>query len=163
MHIENYQHLIYNIGYCQFYLTLALLDFFPLVNLGFLHLYERHHTGCTVHRRQGSHKPVFHPAQILRHRGISNTTSPIRTRAGAVRVEINLPETSPCLRSFIRQMHDKMFDLENEGQGHWVQHSQWYSSMANINVGESHMTPFCNCSPHFRYISVSNLGPWQFR
>ena len=36
-------------------------------------------------------------------------------------------------------MHNKkMFDieLENEGQGHGVQHSPWCNSMANIDLGK---------------------------
>ena len=39
-------------------------------------------------------------------------------------------------------MHKKMFDLENEDQGHGVQHSQWCHSMTNITLCKSHMTDF---------------------
>ena len=46
--------------------------------------------------------------------------------AGNVRVEAYLPGTSAVCAIFLLQMHyKKMFDLENEGQGHGVQHSQW--------------------------------------
>ena len=46
-----------------------------------------------------------------------------------VRVEANLPGTFTALA-----MHNKkMFGLENLGQGHEEQPSQWYHSMANIN------------------------------
>ena len=31
-----------------------------------------------------------------------------------------------------------MFELENEDQGHAVQHSQWCHLMANINLCKSH-------------------------
>ena len=46
-------------------------------------------------------------------------------------------------------------DLENLGQGHVVQHSQWSQSMANINLYKSHMRSIFVSSHHFwdRYIS----------
>ena len=43
--------------------------------------------------------------------------------AGRVRVEANLPETSATSAFFFITIHNKkMFYLENEGQGHVVQH-----------------------------------------
>ena len=40
---------------------------------------------------------------------------------------------------FLKHMHNKkMFDLENEGQGHGVQQWQRSLSMANINLYKSH-------------------------
>ena len=41
---------------------------------------------------------------------------------------------------FLLQMHHKkVFDLENEGQSHRVQDSQWSHLMANIFLCKSHM------------------------
>ena len=45
--------------------------------------------------------------------------------ARAVRGEANLPGTAAVCACFLQQMLNmKLFDLENEGQGHVVQHSQ---------------------------------------
>ena len=55
--------------------------------------------------------------------------------AGAMRVEENVSREHPPPSHFLYQMHKKkMFDLENEGQGHRIQHSQWRDSMANVNL-----------------------------
>ena len=55
-------------------------------------------------------------------------------------------------------MHNKkMYDLENEGQVHGVEHTQWLHSMANINLSKSQMTPFCDSSHCFQDIKVSNM------
>ena len=55
--------------------------------------------------------------------------------AGGVRVETNLPGTSTACAFCLKPMHKKKIsDIENEGQGHGVQHSQWFHSMANINL-----------------------------
>ena len=61
--------------------------------------------------------------------------------ARAVRVVENLPG----------------FDLENEGQGHGVQHFHWSHSMANINLYEGHTCAFFACSHHFRDIHISKF------
>ena len=40
---------------------------------------------------------------------------------------------------FVKQLHNKkVFDLETEGQGHEVQHSQWSHSVTSINLCKSH-------------------------
>ena len=49
-----------------------------------------------------------------------------KSKAGAVRVEANLPWISAAYANF--------FDLENEDQGHGVHQSQWADSMANVNL-----------------------------
>ena len=54
-------------------------------------------------------------------------------------------------------MYKKMFDLENDGKGHGIQHSQWRHSIANINVGKSHLTHFIIALTDSDYIDVSNL------
>ena len=36
--------------------------------------------------------------------------------------------------SFSRILQFQMFDLDKVGQGHWVQISQWYHSLANIKI-----------------------------
>ena len=52
-------------------------------------------------------------------------------------------------------MHNKkMFDLENEGQGHEVQHLPWCHSMVNINLDKydkSHLRNYYLLSPFSRY------------
>ena len=48
-----------------------------------------------------------------------------------------------------------MFDLVNEGQGHWVEHSQWFHSMANINLYESQTWAFFASSHRFRDVHIS--------
>ena len=61
-------------------------------------------------------------------------------------------------------MHNrKMFDLENEGQSHGVQHSQWSHSMVNINLYRSHTFAFFASSSFSRYsrlkmCDLENLG-----
>ena len=50
-----------------------------------------------------------------------------------------------------------MFDLENEGKGHRVQHSQWYHSMANINLCKSHMMNFISLA-----LTVFEILTFQF-
>ena len=64
-----------------------------------------------------------------------------------------------CLCNFfLWKMHNnKMFDLENEGQGHGVQHSQRCYSMENTKRGKSHMKHFCDSSQRFRDINASYL------
>ena len=52
------------------------------------------------------------------------------TTAGVVRFEENRPRTSASCNFFYSKMHNKkMFDLENEGQGHGLQHLQLAHSM----------------------------------
>ena len=46
----------------------------------------------------------------------------------------------------------QMFDLANLGQGLRAQHSQWWHSMANINLCKSHCTNFYVSSHRFRDI-----------
>ena len=55
--------------------------------------------------------------------------------AKAVRVEANLYGTSSAC-AFLKKImnRNKMFDIDNEGQCHGVQHSPWYYSMANNNL-----------------------------
>ena len=53
-----------------------------------------------------------------------------------------------------------MFDLQNESQGHEVQRSQWFHSMANINLYKSHTWAFCASShriPDIKYIIPNNF------
>ena len=51
---------------------------------------------------------------------------------------------------FYKQMHKKkMFDLENEGQRHGVQHSSWCHSMAKINLCKSYTSTFLTSSHRF--------------
>ena len=47
-------------------------------------------------------------------------------------------EAIHCLRKFVMQMHNKMLELENEGQNYDGQHSQWCHSMENIKLCKSH-------------------------
>ena len=52
----------------------------------------------------------------------------------------------------------KSGDLENIGQGHDVQHSQWRHSMANINLYESCTWAFfasSHCFPNNKYYLIS--------
>ena len=50
-----------------------------------------------------------------------------------------------------------MFDLENEGQGYEVQHSQWFHSMANINLYKSHTLALLVSSQPFRDSHISKF------
>ena len=43
-----------------------------------------------------------------------------------------------------------MFDLEDEGQGHGLQHSQWCHSMANISIYKRSHYAFLHYSQLFR-------------
>ena len=44
------------------------------------------------------------------------------------------------------------FDHENEGQGHGVQHSQWFRSIENINLYKSHSWVYFAGSHRFKDI-----------
>ena len=62
------------------------------------------------------------------------------------------------LRIFLYQIHNNtMFYLENEGQGHGVKHSQWFHSIANINLYKSHTLAFFASSRRFRDINISKF------
>ena len=53
-----------------------------------------------------------------------------------------------------------MFDLQNEGQGHRVQLSQWSYSMANIKVKPEHFRQLSQFSrySHFKMRDQENIG-----
>ena len=54
-----------------------------------------------------------------------------------------------------------MFDLEIEGQGRRVQHSQWCHLMANIKFSKNQVTHFCDSSHRFGDINGSDMSPCQ--
>ena len=80
-----------------------------------------------------------------------------------MQVEANLPGTSAVCTFVYSQRIKKMFDIENEGQGHGVQHSQWFHSIANINLYKRHTRAFFASSHRFWDIYISKLWPWKCR
>ena len=74
-----------------------------------------------------------------------------------MRVEASQPGTSTVCAIFRANAYKKLFYLENEGQGHRAQHSQWCNLMENINLGKSHMMHFCDSSHYFRDNNISIL------
>ena len=54
-------------------------------------------------------------------------------------------------------LSNKMFDLDNEGQGHGVQYSPWRHSTANINLCKSHIGTFFASYQRFRDIHISKF------
>ena len=54
-------------------------------------------------------------------------------------------------------------DLENLGQGHTGQHSQWSHSMANINLYKCHTTSFSLALTVFEIFTFRNAWPWKCR
>ena len=68
------------------------------------------------------------------------------------------------LRMFLLRMHyKKLFDLENECQGHRVQHLRWCHSMVNIDLDKTQIVHFYDSSHRLRNISISNMLPLKFR
>ena len=54
--------------------------------------------------------------------------------------------------------------LENLGQGHGMQHLQWFHSMANINLYRSHTREFFSLVlTVFQMFTFQNSWPWKYR
>ena len=59
-------------------------------------------------------------------------------------------------------MHNKkIFDLENESQGHGIQHSQWSHSMANVNLYKSHTWTCSLALTVFEIFTFKSVWPWK--
>ena len=61
-------------------------------------------------------------------------------------------------------MHNKkMFDFENEGQGHGVQHSPWCHSMALSTTIKVIFEHFSLALTVFEIFTFKNLSPWKYK
>ena len=58
-------------------------------------------------------------------------------------------------------LRTEIFDLEEVGQSHKAQFSQWRHSMANIEIYKSHITQYCANSHRFQDINIWNIWPWK--
>ena len=78
----------------------------------------------------------------------------------ALPVETNLQVTSIVTAQFLVQMNNnKMFDIENKGQGDGAQHPQWLHSIAQIKINKRHCTIFATFKiMTFKLVDVENLG-----